>query len=125
MERLARRVLQHAVLERASPSPLPAALVAAARCANTRPPLEANHVSRPNREASDRSIGHREAIHTRSREVRRIAVPEEVDRIAGRQDLVRSRDQQAAPRRKQRQESHNHAHKMRRESRPLRQMRKW
>jgi hypothetical protein len=82
-------------------------------------PLEAK------REANGRSIGHWEVIHTRNcREVSRIALPGEVDRIAGRQDLVRSRDQQVAARRRQPAGLHNHSHKMRRESRPLREMRK-
>ena len=84
-------------------------------------------ISGANREANGRSIGHREAVHTRSRgcrEVNRIPVPGEVDRIAGRQDLVRSRDQEVAAQRRQPPVPNNHAHKMRRESRSLRQMRK-
>jgi hypothetical protein len=75
-----------------------------------------------NRKANDRNIGHREARSCR--EVSRTAVPGEADRIAGRQDPIRSRDQQVAARRRQPPEPHNHAHKTRRESRPLREMRK-
>jgi hypothetical protein len=59
------------------------------------------------------------------REVSRIAVWEAVVRIAGCRGLIRSRDQQGAvTRRRQPPEPHNHAHKMRRESQPFRQMRK-
>ena len=57
------------------------------------------------------------------REVNRIAVRVEVARIAGYRDLIRSRDQQGAARRRQPPEPHNLAHKMRRESQPFRQIR--
>ena len=49
------------------------------------------------------------------REVSRIAARGEVARIAGYRDLIRSRDQQGAARRRQSPEPHNLAHKMKRE----------
>jgi hypothetical protein len=57
-------------------------------------------------------------------EVSRTAAREEVARIAGYRDLIRSRDRQGAARRRQPPEPHNLAHKMRRESPPFRQIRK-
>jgi hypothetical protein len=58
------------------------------------------------------------------REVSRTAAREEVARIAGYRDLIRSRDRQGAARRRQPPAPHNLAHKMRREPRPFRQVRK-
>jgi len=57
------------------------------------------------------------------REVSRIAARGEVARIAGYRDLIRSRDQQGAARRRQSPEPHNLAHKMKRDSQPFRQIR--
>jgi hypothetical protein len=66
-------------------------------------------------------MGQREATHIgECRGARRIAVGEEVDRIAGCQDLIRSRDLEWAARRRQPPEPDNLAHKMRRESQLLR-----
>jgi hypothetical protein len=53
-----------------------------------------------------------------------MAARREVARIAGCRDLIRSPDQQMAAGRRQPQEPHNLAHKMRRESQPFRQIRK-
>jgi hypothetical protein len=58
------------------------------------------------------------------REVSRIAARVEAAGIAGCLNLIRSRDQQGAARRRQPPEPHNHAHKMRRESQPFREIRK-
>jgi hypothetical protein len=58
------------------------------------------------------------------REVARIAARGEVARIAGCRDLIRRLDQRGAARRRQPPEPHNHAHKMRREPQPFRQIRK-
>jgi hypothetical protein len=58
------------------------------------------------------------------REVNCIAERGEVARIAECRDLIRSRDQERAVRRRQRPESHNLAHKTRRESQPFRQRHK-
>ena len=70
-------------------------------------------------------MGQREAAHIEEcREARCIAVGEEVDRIVGCRDLIRSRDQEGAARRRQPPDPDSLAHKMRRESQLLRQMRK-
>jgi hypothetical protein len=51
----------------------------------------------------------------------RIAARAEAARIAGYRNLIRSRDQQGAAKRRQLPEPHNLAHKMTRESQPFRQ----
>ena len=56
------------------------------------------------------------------REARRIAAGEEADRIVGCRDLIRSRDQEGAARRRQPPDPDNLAHKMRRESQLTRQI---
>ena len=58
------------------------------------------------------------------REAARMGRSREAARMAAGRDLVRSRRQPAVARRRQPPEPHNLAHKMRRQSRPFRQIRK-
>ena len=70
-------------------------------------------------------MGQREAAHiAECRELSRIAARGEVARIVGCRDLIRSRDQEGAARRRQPPDPDNLAHKMRRESQLTRQIRK-
>ena len=70
-------------------------------------------------------MGQWEAAHIgECREACRIAVRGEVGRIVGCRDRIRSRDQEAVARRRQPPVADNLAHKMRRKSQLLRQIRK-
>jgi hypothetical protein len=70
-------------------------------------------------------MARRELAHMgRSREAVHMAPRREVARIVGCRDPIRSRDRQMAAGHRRRQEPHNLARKMRRESQPFRQIRK-